>query len=200
MIQSRSSKKHSQQAIIAACQGRSSLNARQRLCAESDCRTSMTSPKQFLQAHSFCLSWWQCSTASKGLPRMHLCCVPGLSPTCSHCSSLLEQPKAAGAAFEHNSFPRKAVLCLLACLLTPTLACLAPPWLDPGICFPFGSPCLFLQLWPTSLSWCSWSQFYCATFQSSWAICFHSPTFFSLSVFILLTPVPHSLHMAGPSF
>lgn len=44
MIQSHSSKKHSQEAIIAVCQGRSSLNASRRLCTEPVCRTSATSP------------------------------------------------------------------------------------------------------------------------------------------------------------
>lgn len=197
MIQSHSSKKHSQQDIIAACQGRSSLNARQRLCAESDYRTSTTSLKQFLQAHSFCLSWWQCSMASKGLPRTHLCCVPGLSPTCSHCSCLLEQPQSCGSCLWAQQPPKKG------CAMPTRLPLHSSS--DLPVCTLAG-PRHLLPLWKSlpffsiSLSWCSWSQFYCATFESSWAICFHSPTFFSLSVFILLTPEPHSLHMACPSF
>lgn len=155
MIQSHSGKKHSQQTIIAVCQGRSSLNTRRSLCAEFDCRTGMTSPERSLQTHSFCLSCQQHSTTGKGLPGTHLCHVPGLSPICSHFSSPLEHPEAVGAVPGHYSFPRKAVLCPATHSCTPSLTCLAALWLDLGICFPTGSPCSLAALSspsPTSLS------------------------------------------------
>lgn len=199
MIQSHSGKKHSQQTIIAVCQGRSSLDTRRSLCVEFDCRTGMTSPERSLQTHRFCLSCRQHSTTGKWLPGTHLCCVPGPSPVCSHFLSTLEHPKAVGAAPGPASQER---LCCAHPLSPAPHPCLS--WLLFG--WTWGSASLRAALAalcspsPTPLSWCSWSQFHYATFQSSWAICFHSPAFLSLSVFILLTPVPHSLHMACPSF
>lgn len=140
MIQSHSGKKHSQQTIVAVCQGRSSLNTRQSLCAEFDCRTGMTSPERSLQTHSFCLSCQQHSTTDKGLPGTHLCRVPGLSPICSHFSSPLEHPEAVGAAPGHYSFPRKAVLCPATHSCTPSLTCSLA---GPGDLLPYGQPLQF---------------------------------------------------------
>lgn len=99
-------KKHSQQTIIAVCQGKSSLNARQRLCAESDCRASTTGLEPSLQTHSFCLSCRQRSTTSEGLPGTRLCCAPHLSPLCSHSSSPLEQPQSCGGCLWTQQLPR----------------------------------------------------------------------------------------------
>lgn len=78
------------------CQGKSSPNARQSLCAESDCRASTTGLERSLQTHSFCLSCRQRSTTSEGLPGTRPCCAPHLSPLCSHFSSPLEQPQSWG--------------------------------------------------------------------------------------------------------
>lgn len=45
--------------------------------------------------------------ASKGLPRTHLCCAPGLSPICSRCSSLLEQPQSCGGCLWAQQLPKE---------------------------------------------------------------------------------------------
>lgn len=204
MIQSCSSKKHSQQAIIAVCQGRSSLNARQRLCTESDCRTSTTGPRAIPADTQFLPFPLAAQHGKRGAAGTHLCCAPGLSPVYSPFSSPLEQPQGCGGCLWTQQLPRKG--CAVRTHSPPY------PISDlPGCCLagprdllPLRQSLPFLaalcSLPPTSLSQCSWSQFHYATFQSSWAICFHSPAFLSLSVFIVLTPVPHSLHMACPSF
>jgi len=161
-------------------------------------------PERSLQTCSFCLSCQQRNMASEELAGTHLCCIPGLSPVCSLFSSLLEQPQGCGGCLWTQQLPMKGYAVTThssQCPISGLPGCCSA---GPGGLLPLQQKLPFLPALrsppPTSLSQCSWRQFHYATFQSSWALCFHSPTFLSLSVFILLTPVPHSLHMACPSF